>query len=233
LDEYRGHIYGVRGNRGIKILYDGDPHLMIAGLSDISPGGDPTMNEAAFTAVPLDGMVMPNGLCIDTAGHLFIADTLGGKIYRFTIDADDPMNLDGPYDTGLTGLGSPNGILALNGVLYFTDGGAVKKTAIAADGRLGPVEKLYSGRVVLDDLTAYDDTLVVCDYMKGTVFQLSLQGKVLRETKTETFCFPSSVTIAKGPLFDVDGLVVTEKGILYEPSSSFGNRAVLFSPDGL
>jgi outer membrane protein assembly factor BamB len=228
LDEFKGHLYALRTGKGLNAMLKPEPMLMIADLSAMDPADYPAAPDDLFLAVPLSGMSMPNGLAIDSLGRLFISDTIGGKIYRFDIDPDNPFHVEGPYDCGLKGLLSPNGLAVDGSNLYITDTGTVKKTTISAAGALEPVKTLFSGRIFLDDLTVFQGALVVCDYAGGTLFQLSSQGKILRETKTETFAFPSSVNIGTGPMFEKGDIVVTEKGVLYEPSSDFGNRAVLF-----
>ena len=231
IDEYKGFLFTLRNGKGLNMMLKPDPVLVIAPLSDLAPEYGPRPSKDLFTEIPLDGMSMPNGLAIDARGHLFISDTLGGKIHRFTLSPDDPEQVDGPYDCALSGLMSPNGLVVDCTTLYITDLGSVKKADILADGYLGPVKTLFSGRVMLDDLTVFKGTLVVADYMGGTIFQLSPQGKILRETKMETFAFPSSVNIGTGPMFETGDIVVTEKGVLYEPNTAFGNRVVLFHVD--
>lgn len=228
LDEYKGSLYALRTGKGLNAMLKPEPALVIGDLSAINPSDEARPSEDIFTEIPLPDMAMPNGLTIDSQGHIFISDTMGGKIVRFDISEDDPTNVDGPYDCGLTGLMAPNGLVVDGSYLYITDVGSVKKAEILKGGSLGPMKTLFSGRVYLDDLTVFQGTLVVCDYMSGTIFQLSAQGKILRETKLETFAFPSSVNIAHGPMFETGDIVVTEKGVLYEPNTSFGNRVVVF-----
>ena len=231
IDEYQGFLYTLRSGKGLNIMLKPDPALVIAPLSAITPDACPLSAVDLFTEIPLSGMSLPNGLAIDARGNLFISDTMGGKIHRFTISPDDPETVEGPYDCDLSGLMSPNGLAVDGSTLYFTDLGSVKKAEILADGSLGPAKTLFSGRIMLDDLAVFQGTLVVCDYAGGTLFQLSNQGKILRETKVATFAFPSSVNIGSGPMFETGDMVVTEKGVLYEPNSSFGNRVVLFHVD--
>jgi len=228
IDEYKGRLYTLKSNPGLNILLKPDPSLVIADLQAMDPFAGPQPLDTLFTDIPLPDMSMPNGLVIDKKGHLYISDTLKGKIFRFDILDDDLSTLDGPFDTGLEGLGSPNGLAVDGDVLFFTDGGSVKKTMILDGGALGPAQTLFSGRFLLDDLTVYQGCPVVCDYVSGTVFQLSATGEIMRETKLETFAFPSSVNLAQGPLFTEGDILVTEKGVIYEPTSDFGNRIVLF-----
>ncbi|MBU0991699.1 MAG: hypothetical protein KJ737_04310 [Proteobacteria bacterium] len=231
LGEYNGHVYTLKSGPGLSIIFDPEPVLVISDLNAIHPQDGPQPSAMVFKEIPLTGMVMPNGLAIDSEGHLFIADFFGAKIYRCDIHDNDPENVDGPYDCGLEGLALPNGLAIVDSFLYFTDGGSVKKAEIMEEGVLGPAQVIFSGRIALDDLTAYQDSLVVCDSVYGTIFQLSTDGNLLRETKAETFAFPSSVCIGSGPMFGTGDVIVTEKGILYEPKSSFGNRVVLFKVD--
>lgn len=227
IGEYMGYLYTVKNSPGIRVLTRPDPELVIAPISGINPfDGPKNVDELGVTLV-LPGLGMPNGLAIDEQGRLFSADTRQGKIFRFDIDATEPTRVSGPFDSGLEGLESPNGMAIDAGVLYFTDGKDVKKSVISAEGVLLPSVTLYTARTVLDDLMVYQGHLLVCNYMKGTLVCLSPDGGVLYETPAETFAFPSSVHAADGPMFGPDSLIVTEKGMIYDSRSSFGNRVVL------
>lgn len=225
--EYKGYLYTVKNSPGIKMLTRPAPELVIMALADIDPLDGPKDVSNLGTTLALPNMGMPNGLAVDEKGRLFSADTRKGVIVRFDIDATDPTRVSGPFVIGLDGLESPNGMAIDGGILYFTDGKSVKTSVISDTGDLLPSMTLYTARTLLDDLMVYDGHLLVCNYMKGTLVCLSTGGDVLYETPAETFAFPSSVHVAQGPMFGPASLIVTEKGMIYDARTSFGNRVVL------
>ncbi len=74
-----------------------------------------------------------------------------------------------------------------NNSLLITNLGSVKRIPVV-NGRPGIVTVLYTRASMLDDLAIYGNNLVVCDNLKGTVFELDYSvrgGKVLRELDAE------------------------------------------------
>jgi sugar lactone lactonase YvrE len=97
---------------------------------------------------------MPNGIAADEAGNLYVADSHGGRIFRFekdtkTLDVWAEGKLLEQKREEILG---PNGIKAYNGYVYVSNTSqlALLRIPIGADGTAGKVEKVAKN-VILDD----------------------------------------------------------------------------------
>jgi len=191
-----------------------------------------------FQAVhTIENMFLPNGMVADKDGNLYIADetflsngqivkisTTGG-IYNQSVWLD---NSDGVY--------SPNGMAIKNNTIYFTDfkisqmKGYVKKVTIY-NGNPGSVYELFSKTGILDDLSTGilkdKEGIAVADFTGNAILLLDMNGKLKDTLCKGQIMMPSSVVAGKGQGFDSNDLIVTEKGMLYNYSSRFGNKLTL------
>ncbi len=205
--------------------------------AEIVPG------DLTFTEIyTIGNMFIPNGMTADSSGRLYIADETFlpmGKIIR--------LNLTGPMDVAYQetwldpsdNVYSPNGMSIRGNAIYFTDFNllslkqtSIKKVSINSNGSAGSISKLYERTSFFDDLSAGTiygtDVVVAADFVKGTLVFVKDNGRKqsspLFETDLAMFDCPSSVTFGKGPMFSSDELIITEKGMMFELKSGFGNK---------
>lgn len=197
----------------------------------------------SFTEIyTLENMFIPNGMAADSAGRLYIADETFlpmGKMIRLHLAG--PMNV-AYQETWLDpsdNVYSPNGMDIKGNTIYFTDFNvlslkqtAVKKVSINSNGTPGTVFTMFERTGFFDDLSAgtiYNTNVaVVADFVKGTLVFVkdngSRQNSPLFETDLAMFDCPSSVTFGKGPMFSSNELIITEKGMMFEHRSGYGNK---------
>lgn len=197
----------------------------------------------AFTEIhTIENTLIPNGMVADNAGRLYIADETFlpmGKIIRVVLAAPMTVAYQETWLDPSDSVYSPNGMDIRGNTLYFTDFNAlslkqtsVKKVPINTSGAPGAIFSLYERTGFFDDLaggTIYGtNVVVVCDFVKGTLVFIkdtaTKQSRPLYETDLAMFDCPSSVTFGKGPLFSTDELLITEKGMMFEHNSDFGNK---------
>ena len=176
------------------------------------------------------GIELPNGIDFDSLGNLYVANTavIGGKIVRLKFSSPTVVSSQATWLS--SGVTTPNGLKINGSNMYITDIGAVKKIPIRADGSAGSVSTIYSRFSDLDDLMYYNGALVVADFVRGTIFYLTMSGSVDAETSGLMFSGPSSVTRGKGPNFSTNEVIVTEKGVIGNYSTLVGNRLSRFVP---
>ena len=199
-------------------------------------------------------MMLPNGMASDGKGHLFVADTAYlpmGQIVRLTISTFNPDSI-ARQETVLTPANrvySPNGMCIYNNSLYFTDfeafvdgitlSASVKKVSLDAYGNPGTVKTLFkrAGGFVAP-FSLFDDLAVssrsgrigvgVADFSRGSLVFFEDRNTFVSSPAYETdmgyFANPSSVKLGRGPLFSDNDLIVTEKGLLFETFTNYGNK---------
>jgi hypothetical protein len=196
-----------------------------------------------FTEIyTIENTLIPNGMVADSSGSLYIADETFlpmGKIIRLSLAG--PMNV-AYQDTWLDpsdNVYSPNGMSIRDNAIYFTDfnllslkQASIKKVSINSNGSAGSILTLYERTSFFDDLSAGTiygtDVVVAADFVKGTLVFVKDNGKKqsrpLFETDLTMFDCPSSVSFGKGPMFSNDELIITEKGMMFEHNSGYGNK---------
>ncbi|NRA83823.1 MAG: hypothetical protein HRU22_08670, partial [Gammaproteobacteria bacterium] len=143
------------------------------------------------------------------------------------------------------GLSTPNGIRIADNLLYVSDGNAVKRYRILADGSI----PLYVGgdgvstsnetliwqgglTTIIDDIMPLCGGIVISDFLAGRIKYIKRTADTggYNETFTEVwssspliFQSPSAMAIGQPPLFS------TEKGLLQEKKSNIGNRLSMLS----
>jgi hypothetical protein len=171
---------------------------------------------ASETATPsfakvfeLSDIAVGNGMATDGA-NLYITATGQGTIVRLALDPSDPLRVvqrsSFMDDTG--GL-LPNGIKVRDGVLYWGDFGALRRTTLVAPN---PLDVQIDAATFFDDFSLNDQGVLIADYLFGALRQYDRRGFLIGSTPS-VFDSPSSVVEANGRLgFGMRDLIVTEKG---------------------
>lgn len=171
-----------------------------------------------------------NGMEIDGSGNLYIADTIYAKITRVKVTYNSQGNAAVTSNIWMDrcdGLSAPNGIVYRNNTLYFSESNTIKSVPIKTDGTHGNLTTVYTAAigVSFDDPCYYEDGLLVPDFNTGCVMYVSLDGTEQYVVMSAgTFAGPSSVTRGTGSMFTTDQFLVTEKGIMFDFYSIYGNK---------
>jgi hypothetical protein len=167
----------------------------------------------------LNGRGLANGLTSDAQGRLYIATTLQNQILRFTTAQNDPFTV-ATRETFQNNSGAlTNGLKHYEGVIYWSDGAAIKKNT---------VDRYYSGPpTVVADFAYFDDLHVdasgylITDYTGNVLRAYDSRGRAT-SVSPRSFNGPSSVGRALGRAgLGPRTLVITERG---------GNRVSIFEP---
>jgi hypothetical protein len=164
---------------------------------------------ASLPAVPL-----ANGLAADSAGRIYVAETLKLRISRLTFEASDPLTL-ASQEVWLGGTGlATDGLKIFDEVVYWTDLGKVNRAAILPDGNASLASTLESGgSIFFDDLYVDTAGVLVANSLGGGLSAFNQVGLLIGKTPAKTFSEPSAVVPAHSRLgLDESDLVVTEKG---------------------
>lgn len=196
-----------------------------------------------FTEIyTIQNTLIPNGMVADDAGRLYIADETFlpiGKIIRLTLAGPLSVSRQETWLDAASRVYSPNGMDIRGNKIYFTDfnlwslkQASVKTVTIGAGGAPGTVTTIFERTGLFDDLaagTVYGTNVVaVADFLKGSLVGIrdngTKQSSPLAETDCGLFASPSSVTFGKGPNYSGLDLIVTEKGMMFEHWSNYGNK---------
>jgi hypothetical protein len=171
---------------------------------------------------------LANGMAFDDQGRLYVADSalLAGKIAVIALDPDDPMRVASERTWHAEGYNFVNGMKFFQGALYVTDATDIKRIAVQPDGSPGAMGLLVRHLTVFDDLYISASGIYATDFVGGSVLAYSLEGEPAGRSAAGLQS-PSSVTPGRGPLFDEDVLLVTEKGTIGDLTSATGNRLSL------
>ncbi len=202
--------------------------------ADLSAPGAPVFTEV-YT---FRDTLIPNGLAADAEGNLYAADETFlpmGKIIKLTIKGDyQPVVTQETWLSYKDGCLSPNGVVIRGDTLYFTDfvitstkPARVKKVEII-NGRPGTVETVYSAASFFDDLDVgiyrNQPHIAVSDYLLNSIILIKENDGTKTRLGSGKFANPSAVHFGAAPYFKTNELIITEKGILYEMYSSYGNK---------
>lgn len=185
------------------------------------------------------GLSSANGLAAGPDGELYAVNgpaALAPKIVRLRLDPADPFQVLEQSDwlTFAPGTSFPNGLQVRGRTLYFSEStatalGRIRKLAIASDGEPGATETLASLGVSLpDDFSLVGEALLAAYFTDGRIGLFAPDGQLLARTDFGSFQSPSQVRLGQPPLFAETDLLVTEKGLLGENSSSIGNVLSVF-----
>ena len=123
----------------------------------------------------------PRGIAADSAGNIFVADTINGRIEKFSLNGIFITSL-GIKGTGYGQLGEPNGIaIDRAGNIYVADASNHRVQKLAPDGTLidewkGPDPGFYGPRRIA---IGPDDSIYVVDQGRTRIVKFSLDGRVL------------------------------------------------------
>jgi len=123
----------------------------------------------------------PRGIAADSAGNIFVADTINGRIEKFSPNGIFITSL-GIKGTGYGQLGEPNGIaIDRAGNIYVVDASNHRVQKLAPDGTLidewkGPDPGFYGPRRIA---IGPDDSIYVVDQGRTRIVKFSPDGRVL------------------------------------------------------
>ncbi|MVF13030.1 hypothetical protein FT643_12875 [Ketobacter sp. MCCC 1A13808] len=231
------YIYGVCSRTRIPELLDS--YLIASKIEPFGahqidpdlPGLHPTMNLEIIS--PLSEITIPNGVAVDAAGDLYIADYGAPRVFKVTFNGPLEVNSISTWKRAPGMLF--NGLKWKDDDLYFTaqhrlTTGVLGRIKQYSDGTPGDVEVLFERKqAVLDDLLPYDGGFLIADYLKGSVLFWQ-SGSLQSETEGQTFFAPTAIAQTQGPLFEPDAFLVTEKGVIGDFNSSYGNKLGIFYP---
>lgn len=205
---------------------------------------DGRLYAARLTASPLlraihdYGLGAPNGLATGPDGALYATNgplatsaLPDPKIVRVRLDPTDPLKVLDQEDWLSSGLTAPNGIAIQGRDLFITDSsvlppalGRIERIRIGSDGLPGERQVIATLTSVPDDLSVVGEGLLVSLFTQGSVALIGFDGTLLQQTDALGLAFPSSVRLTRGPLFAPGDVLITQKGLIGETSSPYGNR---------
>lgn len=233
------YLYAVCSKLKPKEFFDS--YLLAARISDRAPVISDITDDQVHPFMELkvihalDQLGIPNGMEVDEFGNIYIADSGKNDIVQ--------VRFSSPTEVEAIDLWAENISFAVNGLewvgdqLYYTGIKAGTINSVMGriqrnpDGSAGDSEILYQrSATVLDDLVAYQQGIIVTDYLKGSLIYWR-EGEIVAETPADTFFAPTAVAPARQPMFDDSALVVTEKGIIFDDHVNLGNKVGLYFPE--
>jgi len=220
-----------------------DNHLLAANLQE-RPLNFVKL-DAGVENDPLDSVAIPNGLAFAPDGKLLIADEnffAQSSVGRISLDYSGTTptvsNFEPDWLGDEYGIQSPNGVRVADNKLYVSDGNKVRRFEFDDNSNIPLIftnnageevsnlpddNELYSGSIIIDDIMPYCGGIAVTHYLEGQLVYQSASGE-----KYSTLPFslesPSALAVGQGQGFNGSDLMVTEKGIILEHSSSIGNQ---------
>jgi len=202
---------------------------------------------AAPTLQPIHeyGLAAPNGLAAGPDGALYLTNgplattaLPDPKIVRVLLDPADPFKVLSQEIWLASGLTAPNGIAIRGREIYVTDSslmppalGRIERILIGSDGLPGERQVIALLPSIPDDLSVVGEGLLVSLFVQGNVALIGFDGTVLQQTDPLVLAFPSSVRLTNGPLFAPGDVLITQKGIIGDTSSPYGNRLSILRPN--
>ena len=222
-----------------------DTHLLAAKLNE-----SPIVFKALDVDLendPMDSMFIPNGMGFAPTGELIIADTnffAPSTVGRITLDysGDYPTvaSFDSDWLGSEYGFESPNGVRVEGNTMYISDANKVRRLFFNEAGEvpllfnnangeevsnLPDDNEFYTGGVIVDDIMPYCGGIAVTHFVES---KLVFQNEEGEKYYTLPFSFeaPTALAIGQGEGFNGNDLMVTEKGVVLETTSSIGNRLI-------
>lgn len=182
-------------------------------------------------AAPNGLVTGPDGALYATNGPLATSALPDPKIVRLVFDSNDPFRVISQEDWLSDGLTAPNGIAIRNRDLFISDStaipptlGRIERIRIDPDGLPGERQVIATLPAIADDLSVVAEGVLVSLFSQGAVALVGFDGSVLQQTDAFGLAFPSSVRLASGSLFAPGDVLITQKGLIGDTSSSYGNR---------
>lgn len=194
---------------------------------------------------PFDGIVLPNGMAFTPDGKLLLADsnfTGQGSVGRITLDFSGPTPVVAHFEKDWLGadygISTPNGVRVADNTVYISDSNTLRRIHLDSDHnahqRFNDAEGnvvsnmdgdnvLYQGGLTIDDIMPYCGGVALTHFVEGRLVFVAPSGEDF-PTAPLLFKSPSSLAIGQGPDFSGYDLLVTEKGILQDSDSSYGNQ---------
>lgn len=201
---------------------------------------------------PYDSLFLPNGIAFGPSGDLLVADYnmfsasgIAKVELDFSGDLPNVVSVEKDFVGINHGISSPNGVRVDGDYLFVSDGNAVKRfqfdeagnvpTHIEKNGLTEANETLvWQGGLatIVDDIMPYCGGVALTSFLGGKIIyverEVDSQGNEsfheLTDTGALAFSSPSSLAVGQPPLFSGYQVLVTEKGLLQETGSDFGNR---------
>jgi hypothetical protein len=201
---------------------------------------------------PMDGLAIPNGLAVTPNGRLLVADlnvlSIAG-VSRLTVDVSGArprvVLFEKNWLTWQHGIYHPNGVRVLGRELFVSDISFVKRYQFDAAGDVplhvpapgGRTVKnevlVYQGATVLDDIEPVCGGVAINDFAGGRLIYMAPGGldgnglptyRLSAASGLQSLQQPSSVQVGRPPMFSGRDVLVTEKGVIGELSSDYGNK---------
>jgi hypothetical protein len=228
-----------------------DNHLLAAQVTAGQPLRFVQVDRGA-SADPMDSLALPNGLATSPTGQLLVADynlfgAAGLARLRLDLAGARPRitGFEKDWLASAHGISHPNGVRVLGNELFVSDLYFVKRFQFDAAGNVplnlpaaggGSVKNevlVYQGFSVLDDIQPLCGGVAVNDYLGGRLIYMAPAGPdgnglpTYRQSLAsgwQSLQQPSSVVLGRAPLFSGRDVLVTEKGVLLEWNSDYGNK---------
>ncbi|HYD59630.1 MAG TPA: hypothetical protein VEC35_04710 [Noviherbaspirillum sp.] len=179
----------------------------------------------------LHGVALPNGLTVDNAGNMYVADSglplLPGTIQKITLASAYTISTQTTFHRFLAF--KPNGLRYAQGKLYVTVNpfsyigvSQLLRYDLRPDG-LRNETALYKSVAFLDDFTLVEGGAVMTEFLGGRITHVSERGTELHRAG---FTQPTSVSLLNAPAYGAGNLLVTERstGNVHRFMNSWGLR---------
>lgn len=204
------------------------------------------------SADPMDALALPNGLAATPDGRLLVADyrlpgTAGVARVALDLTGERPRitAFERDWLAAAHGIGHPNGVRVQGRELFVSDFSFVKRYLFDDRAEVplfltmpgGVTVKnevlVFQGATAVDDIEPFCGGVVVTDFIGGRLVYMAPDGldarglpkyREARSTPWQALHAPSSVKLGRAPLFDGHDVLITEKGLLGEFTSDYGNR---------
>lgn len=183
------------------------------------------------------GITAGNGLVDGPDGaSLYLVNGPSGnqpKIVRIQLNANQLTQVLSASDWLTTGLSAPNGLQRKGSLLYVSDSdtstlGLIKTVPILSNGNPGSLSTVASFNSLPDDFTFIGNDIAAAFFSSGQIARINLGTGSQTPTGLNSFANPSQVRLSRGPLFRDGDLLVTEKGVIGDNTSTVGNVLTLY-----
>jgi hypothetical protein len=236
--------------KGLGLLGAADNHLLAARLV----AGQPLhfLQVERASPDPMDSLALPNGLAATPDGRLLIADYnlfAAAGVARaglsFGVARPRLVTFEPNWLSGSHGVFHPNGVRVSGQELFVSDVSFVKRYRFDAAGQVPLYLDAPNGRRVknevlvyqqigiVDDIQPHCGGVVVTDFTGGRLVYMAPAGtgahglpsyRQALASPLQSLQQPSAVVVGRAPLFDGHDVLVTEKGLLFDFGSPYGNR---------